>query len=56
MGNLINNTCKIGKLVIKMMLPFLLKVVIDVVTELARDGVLSVLLHADDLVTIFPFT
>ena len=30
--------------------PFLLAVVVDVVTELARDGALSELLYVDDLV------
>ena len=30
--------------------PFLLAVVVDVVTEFAREGALSELLHADDIV------
>ena len=33
-----------------MLSPFLLAVVVDVVTEFAREGVLSKLLYADDLV------
>ena len=35
-----------------MLSPFLSAVVVDVVTELAREGVLSELLHADDFVLL----
>ena len=35
---------------VTVLLPFIFAVVVDVVTKLAKEGVLSELLHADDLV------